>query len=86
MFVSLGIYALRPREGKDIPMPSFKMPLYPVLPALGFLGALGIFWGLDIQAKTYALGWFILGMVIYFAYGITHSTATVDKAAEHEKD
>ncbi len=33
MFVSVGVYALRPREGKDIPMPSFKMPLYPVLPA-----------------------------------------------------
>lgn len=86
MFVSLGVYALRPREGKDIPMPSFKMPLYPVLPALGFLGALGIFWGLDIQAKTYALGWFILGMIIYFAYGMNHSTATLDKMAEHEKD
>lgn len=86
MFVSLGVYSLRPREGKDIPMPSFKMPLYPVLPALGFLGALGIFWGLDIQAKTYALCWFILGMVIYFAYGMNHSTATIDKKAEHEKD
>lgn len=89
MFVSVGIYALRPREGKDIPEPSFKMPLYPVLPALGFLGALGIFWGLDIQAKTYALGWFILGMIIYFSYGMKHSTATIDrinKEAEEERE
>ncbi|GAY72498.1 APC family permease [Lentilactobacillus kosonis] len=75
MFVSLGVYALRPREGKDIPMPSFKMPLYPILPALGFLGALAVFWGLDIQAKTYAFGWFVLGAIIYFAYGIRHSNA-----------
>ncbi|WP_143808761.1 amino acid permease, partial [Oenococcus oeni] len=65
MFVSIGIYVLRPREGKDIPEPSFKMPFYPVLPALGFLGALAIFWGLDIQAKIYALGWFIFGMIVY---------------------
>ncbi|MDD3223594.1 MAG: amino acid permease [Clostridium sp.] len=73
MFVSLGIYALRSREGKDIPEPSFKMPLYPVMPALAFLGALGVFWGLDIQAKMYALIWFILGMIIYFVYGMNHS-------------
>ncbi|KRL22090.1 APC family permease [Lentilactobacillus kisonensis] len=86
MFVSIGIYALRPREGKDIPMPSFRMPLYPVLPGLGFLGALAIFMGLDIQAKTYALGWFIFGMLIYFAYGIRHSTSTIDKAAKHQDD
>ncbi|AQW21190.1 amino acid permease [Lentilactobacillus curieae] len=75
MFVSVGVYALRPREGKDIPMPSFKMPLYPVLPALGFLGSLGVFWGLDIQAKTYAFGWFVFGIIIYFLYGIRHSNA-----------
>ncbi|WP_268912177.1 APC family permease [Lentilactobacillus sp. SPB1-3] len=75
MFVSLGVYALRPREGKDIPMPSFKMPLYPVLPALGFLGSLAVFWGLDIQAKTYAFGWFVLGSIIYFFYGIRHSNS-----------
>ena len=27
IIVSLGVYALRPREGKDIPVPGFKMPL-----------------------------------------------------------
>ena len=76
MFVSIGIYALRPREGKDIPVPSFKMPLYPVLPALGFLGSLMVFIGLDKEAKIYALGWFILGLVIYFVYGIRHSNVS----------
>jgi Amino acid transporters len=39
MFVSLGIYPLRKREGKDLPKPAFKMPFYPVLPAVAFLGA-----------------------------------------------
>ena len=73
MFVSLGIYALRKREGKDIPEPAFKIPFYPVLPALGFVASLIVFWGLDIQAKLYAGGWFVLGVIIYFAYGIRHS-------------
>ncbi|AEV94973.1 APC family permease [Pediococcus claussenii] len=73
MFVSLGIYALRPREGKDVADPDFKMPWYPVLPAVAFLGALAVFWGLDIEAKVYSLIWFIIGLVIYFLYGKNHS-------------
>ncbi|AVK63129.1 amino acid permease [Lactobacillus sp. CBA3606] len=73
MFVSLGIYGLRRREGHDLPVPAFKMPFYPVLPAIAFLGALFVFWGLDIQAKLYAGIWFILGLIIYFGYGIRHS-------------
>jgi len=82
MFVSLGIYPLRRREGKDIAMPDFKVPLYPVLPALGFLGALVIFWGLDIQAKMYAGIWFAIGLVVYFTYGIHHSTLGKKNDAE----
>lgn len=73
MFVSLGIYALRPREGKDIPVPEFKMPFYPVMPFLAFVASLLVFWGLDIQAKLYAGIWFVLGLVIYFTYGVRHS-------------
>lgn len=71
--VSLGIYALRPREGKDLPVPGFKMPLYPVLPALAFIGALIVFLGLDIEAKEYSLYWFIIGVVVYIVYGMHHS-------------
>ncbi|MDO4903716.1 MAG: amino acid permease [Limosilactobacillus sp.] len=73
MFVSLGIYALRPREGKDIDKPAFQMPFYPVMPALGFLASLTVFWGLDADAKTYAGLWFVLGLIIYFGYGMRHS-------------
>lgn len=73
MFVSLGMYALRPREGKDLPIPSFKMPFYPVLPTIAFLGAFLVFWGLGKDAKLYALFWFIFGVILYFSYGIRHS-------------
>ncbi|GEO59231.1 APC family permease [Companilactobacillus bobalius] len=85
MFVSLGIYPLRKREGKDIQNPDFKMPFYPILPALGFLGSLIVFWGLDIQAKLYAGGWFAIGLVIYFAYGMRHSTLG-KKSQEKQKE
>ena len=73
MFVTIGIYPLRRREGKDINDPAFKVLLYPVLPALGFLASLMVFLGLDYQAKLYAGIWFVLGLVIYFAYGVRHS-------------
>ena len=74
MFVSIGIYRLRPREGKDIVDPAFKMPWYPVLPLLAFLGSLAVFWGLDLQAKKYMLIWSIIGIIIYLVYGMQHST------------
>lgn len=74
MFVSIGIYPLRKREGKDINMPGFKEPFFPIMPALGFLASLAVFWGLDNDAKIYALVWFIIGMIIYFVYGMNHKS------------
>lgn len=73
IIVSFGICALRPREGKDIQEPGFKMPFYPVLPALAALGSGFIFFNLDSQAKLYAFGWFVIGLIIYAVYGARHS-------------
>lgn len=73
IMVSLGIYSLRKREGVDLPEPSFKMPLYPVLPALAALGAGYIFYTLDHQAQSYSVGWFVLGLIVYAVYGARHS-------------
>ncbi|WP_056962084.1 APC family permease [Limosilactobacillus panis] len=73
IFVSLGIYALRPREGKDLPDAQFKMPWYPVLPTISALFSAVIFWGLNRDAKILMVGWFVVGLVIYFAYGLRHS-------------
>ena len=79
MFVSLGIYRLRPREGKDIADPAFKMPWYPVMPALAFIGALIVFLGLDIQAKLYSGVWFVIGLIVYLVYGMHHSVLDKQK-------
>ena len=73
MFVSIGLFFLRKREGRDIAQPAFKVPGYPVVPALAFVFSLLVFIGLDRAAKVYALGWFVLGVIIYFVYGIRHA-------------
>ena len=36
MFVSIAMYSLRKREGKDLPVPAFKVPFFPVLPVITF--------------------------------------------------
>ena len=79
MFVCLAIYPLRKREGQDIADPAFKMPFFPVLPALGFLASLVVFLGLDTQAKTYAVAWFVIGIILYFTYGMRHSVMSKKK-------
>ena len=73
IFVSLGIYALRLREGVDLPEAQFKMPLYPVLPAISAIFSAVIFWGLNTDAKILMVGWFVIGLLIYFIYGNRHS-------------
>lgn len=80
IMVSLAIYALRPREGRDLPEAAFKMPLYPVLPTISALASAFIFWNLNVAAKVLMAAWFIIGIIIYFSYGIRHS-----KIREHRK-
>lgn len=74
IFVSLGIYALRRREGKDLPEAQFKMPGYPILPAVSVIFSAVIFWNLNVDAKWMMVGWFAIGLLVYFLYGIRHST------------
>ncbi|ETD04655.1 amino acid permease [Lactococcus garvieae TRF1] len=69
VFVSIGMFALRPREGKDLPEASYKMPFYPILPALGAIGSIIVFENLDSLAKLYCFIWILLGIVIYSFYG-----------------
>ena len=66
-------------QGKDLPEATYKMPFYPVLPALGFIGSLFVFWGLDVQAKLYSGIWFLIGILIYFAYGNRRSRKSEEK-------
>ena len=73
MFVSVGMMQLRKRENKDLPDDGFKVPLFPILPILGFIVSAIIFGGLSNYAKLCTIIWFIFGLAIYFIYGIWHT-------------
>jgi APA family basic amino acid/polyamine antiporter len=73
IMVSLGLYALRKREGHDLPEARFKAPFYPFLPAISAVFSGIIFMGLNIDAKILISGWLIIGALIYLVYGIRHS-------------
>ncbi|MGZ0075364.1 hypothetical protein ACVXZY_00755 [Staphylococcus aureus] len=48
------MYRLRKREGKDLPIPAFKLPLYPVLPAVTFVFRIASILGLGFE-RNYTL-------------------------------
>ena len=73
IFFSLGIYSLRRREWVDLPEAPIKIPLYAILPAISAIFSAVIFWGLNTDAKILMVGWFVIGLLIYFIYGIRHS-------------
>ncbi|GAO99398.1 APC family permease [Fructobacillus ficulneus] len=72
LFISFGVLFLRKR--KDLAHDGFKMPLYPVLPAVAALLSLFLIIRLPMETlKLYGI-WVIIGLVWYFAYGIRHSS------------
>lgn len=84
MAVSLAMYPLRKREGKTLPNASYQEPFYPVLPILGFLGSFAVFMGLDVQAKIYSAVWFLIGVIIYFVYGMRHADSKLPDDSDQE--
>lgn len=71
VFISFGIIRLRKR--KDIPNDGFKMPLYPVLPILAGLASLYFLLMLPTISKISVGVWILIGIVVYFVYGLKHS-------------
>lgn len=84
MAVSLAMYPLRRREGKTLPKASYQEPFYPVLPILGFFGSFAVFMGLDVQAKIYSAVWFLIGVIIYFVYGMRHADSKLPDDSDQE--
>lgn len=51
----------------------FKVPLYPVLPALGIIACFALIFTVEARVLVF-FGWFMLGAIIlYFLYGMSHS-------------
>lgn len=72
VFVSFGIILLRRRDDID-QTDGFKVPFYPVLPIVSALASLYLMTQLSVTTYTAAAVWFLLGLILYFTYGIRHS-------------
>ena len=73
VIVCAGVIVLR-RARPDIPRP-FKTPLVPLVPILGILICFGMMAFLPKDTWIRLIVWMIIGIVIYFAYGKSHSKA-----------
>lgn len=69
--VCAAVLVLRYRE-PDLPRP-FKTPWVPVVPILGIACCLYLAVSLPFEAWLRLLFWLIIGLVIYFLYGVRHS-------------
>jgi APA family basic amino acid/polyamine antiporter len=71
VLVSLGIIVMR-RTNPDLPRP-FKTPFVPVLPIMSALVNLWLMSNLGLENWLRLIGWLVIGLVLYFTYGRTHS-------------
>jgi APA family basic amino acid/polyamine antiporter len=51
----------------------FRAPLYPFVPILGMLACLMLMFSLPVENWYRLIVWMVLGFVIYFSYGYSHS-------------
>ena len=71
VIVSIGVVVLR-RTRPDLPRP-FRMPFVPALPILSAIISLLLMMSLPWTTWERLIIWMAIGLVIYFAYGRTHS-------------
>jgi APA family basic amino acid/polyamine antiporter len=73
ILVSLGVWVMRRRQ-PDLPRP-FRVPAVPVVSSLGAIVCGAMIFGLGWPNWLRLGVWLVIGLVIYFAYGIKHSKA-----------
>jgi len=71
VLVSAGVWIMR-RKAPNIKRP-FRTPAAPVVSALGVLVCTGMIIAIDIHTLQVALGWMIVGLIVYFLYSRKHS-------------
>ncbi|MDX2192734.1 MAG: amino acid permease [Gemmatimonadales bacterium] len=71
VLVSAGVWVMR-RTNPDVPRP-FRAPLVPLVPILGVLVCSLMILSLDPRTQVTALGWMLLGFVVYFGYSRRNS-------------
>jgi basic amino acid/polyamine antiporter, APA family len=71
VLVSIGVVILR-RTRPDLPR-GFRTPLVPLVPILSVLACLWLMINLSVETWLRFVVWLVLGVVVYFAYGRSHS-------------
>jgi len=71
VIVSIGVVVLRVRE-PDLPR-TFRTPAYAIVAPLGALSALYLMAHLSRTTWERLIIWFVIGMVVYFGYGVRNS-------------
>ncbi|XP_074026550.1 cationic amino acid transporter 2 [Leptinotarsa decemlineata] len=76
MIVFLVIMTRQPTADLDI---TFKVPLIPYIPCLSVIFNLYLMLELDLHTWIRFLVWLFLGLMIYFFYGISHSSENLSR-------
>ena len=71
VFVSIGVIVLRKTQ-PDLPR-SFRVPWVPLVPILAAVFCLILMLQLPLITWIRFIAWLVIGLVIYFAYGMSHS-------------
>lgn len=71
VMVCAGVWVMRVRDPQAVR--PFKTPLVPLVPLLGMVICSALILSLDIDTLLMALGWMVIGLVIYFMYGKSNS-------------
>jgi APA family basic amino acid/polyamine antiporter len=71
MIVCAGVIIMR-KSDPDHPRP-FRTPFVPLFPILGIVICLGMIISLPLNTQLSALGWMLVGLVIYFTYSKSRS-------------
>lgn len=71
VLVCIGIWVMRVKN-PEVPRP-FKTPLVPLVPILGAAICALLISALDIYTLLMAGAWLLIGLVVYFSYGIKNS-------------
>jgi APA family basic amino acid/polyamine antiporter len=71
VIVCAGVWILRVRR-PELERP-FKTPWVPFVPIMGIIVSLGLMAGLNGLTWVRLIVWLVIGMIIYFTYGVKHS-------------
>ncbi len=80
--VCAGVWIMR-HSNPEIHRP-FRTPLVPLFPILGMVICGGMIVSLDRQTQLTALGWMLIGLVVYFLYSRSHSQLNPARAERPE--